>query len=50
MPAVQERLTTDIADALMETLAPTGVGVVIEAQYDDIPGTGISTHSTIRKR
>ena len=28
---VQERLTDQIADAIMEVLAPTGVGVVIEA-------------------
>jgi GTP cyclohydrolase I len=30
---VQERLTEQIADSLMETLAPQGVGVVIEAQH-----------------
>jgi GTP cyclohydrolase IA len=30
---VQERLTQQIADALMEVLEPRGVGVVIEAQH-----------------
>ncbi|HEX6559276.1 MAG TPA: GTP cyclohydrolase I FolE [Longimicrobiales bacterium] len=30
---VQERLTDDIADALMSVLQPRGVGVVIEAQH-----------------
>lgn len=30
---VQERLTDDIADALMNALQPQGVGVVIEAQH-----------------
>lgn len=30
---VQERLTEQIADALMDVLAPQGVGVVIEAQH-----------------
>ncbi len=28
---VQERLTDEVADSLMDTLAPHGVGVVIEA-------------------
>ena len=30
---VQERLTTQIADTLMQALAPKGVGVVIEARH-----------------
>ncbi|MGQ9683511.1 MAG: GTP cyclohydrolase I FolE [Anaerolineae bacterium] len=32
-PQLQERLTGQIADALMETLNPQGVGVVIEAEH-----------------
>jgi GTP cyclohydrolase I len=32
-PQLQERLTGQIADALMETLQPDGVGVVIEAEH-----------------
>ena len=32
-PQVQERLTTQVADALIEVLAPRGVIVVIEAEH-----------------
>jgi GTP cyclohydrolase I len=32
-PQVQERLTTQIANALVEVLNPVGVGVVIEAEH-----------------
>jgi len=32
-PQLQERLTSQIADALVEAINPTGVGVVIEAQH-----------------
>jgi GTP cyclohydrolase I len=32
-PQVQERLTSQIADALVEVLAPTGVLVMIEAEH-----------------
>jgi GTP cyclohydrolase I len=32
-PQVQERLTTQVADALMEVLKPAGVFVVIEAEH-----------------
>ena len=30
---IQERLTNEVANTLMETIAPEGVGVVIEAQH-----------------
>ncbi len=30
---IQERLTTEVADSIMKTIAPEGVGVVIEAQH-----------------
>jgi GTP cyclohydrolase I len=32
-PQVQERLTTQVADALVDVLAPTGVLVMIEAEH-----------------
>jgi GTP cyclohydrolase I len=32
-PQVQERLTAQIADALVEGIAPVGAGVVVEAQH-----------------
>ena len=32
-PQLQERLTSQIADAIEETLQPRGVGVIIEAQH-----------------
>ncbi len=32
-PQLQERLTSQLADAIMNTLEPTGVGVVIEAEH-----------------
>ncbi|MDY6918002.1 MAG: GTP cyclohydrolase I FolE [Chloroflexota bacterium] len=32
-PQIQERLTSQIAEAVVDALAPTGVGVVIEAEH-----------------
>lgn len=32
-PQLQERFTTQIADSIMETLQPSGVGVVVEAEH-----------------
>ena len=32
-PQLQERLTSQIADSIVEAINPTGVGVVIEAQH-----------------
>jgi len=32
-PQLQERLTTQLAEAMMDTLAPAGVGIVIEAAH-----------------
>jgi len=32
-PQLQERLTTQLADAIMSTLEPAGVGIVIEAEH-----------------
>lgn len=46
---VQERLTTQIADALVEHLAPLGVGVVIRARHMCMESRGICQqgHHTI---
>ena len=40
-PQVQERLTSEIADALMEEIAPDGCGVVIEAVHTCMTIRGI---------
>ncbi|GAI09978.1 unnamed protein product, partial [marine sediment metagenome] len=32
-PQIQERMTTDIADAIMDGLKPSGVAVVIQAEH-----------------
>jgi GTP cyclohydrolase IA len=40
-PQVQERLTSQIADALVSGLAPLGVGVVIEAEHTCMTIRGI---------
>ncbi len=32
-PQLQERLTTQLADAIMDTLEPNGVGIVVEAEH-----------------
>jgi GTP cyclohydrolase I len=40
-PQVQERLTSEIADALMEELCPDGCGVVIEAAHTCMTIRGI---------
>jgi GTP cyclohydrolase I len=41
-PQVQERLTSEIADALMDGLSPNGCGVVIEAVHTCMTIRGIS--------
>lgn len=38
---VQERLTTDIADAITEHLKPTGVGVLVEAHHECMSCRGV---------
>ena len=46
---VQERLTTQIADALEETIKPRGVGVIIKARHLCMESRGLSTqgHHTV---
>ncbi|HVT88314.1 MAG TPA: GTP cyclohydrolase I FolE [Tepidisphaeraceae bacterium] len=46
-PQVQERLTTQIADALMEELNPIGVACVIEATHTCMTMRGIKKHGSI---
>ncbi len=41
---VQERLTTQIAEYMMEELNPLGVGVVIEAEHFCVSSRGIKHH------
>ena len=41
-PQVQERLTSEIADALMEEIAPDGCGVVIEAVHTCMTIRGVA--------
>jgi GTP cyclohydrolase I len=43
---VQERLTSQIADALMEHLKPKGVGVHINARHMCIESRGVAQHSS----
>ena len=44
---VQERLTTQIKDAIAETLNPLGVGVVIEAQHTCMSMRGIQKQNSV---
>ena len=46
-PQVQERLTTQIADALMEELAPIGAACVIEATHTCMTMRGARKHGAI---
>lgn len=43
---VQERMTTQIADAVQEHLEPLGVGVVIRAKHGCMCGRGVHQRST----
>ena len=46
-PQVQERLTTQIADALMEELEPTGAACVIEAVHTCMTIRGAKKHGSV---
>lgn len=43
---IQERLTSDIADALDRVLRPEGVAVIIEAEHECMSSRGVKTHGT----
>ena len=43
---VQERLTNQIADALVEHLSPTGVGVILECRHLCMESRGVCTPDT----
>jgi GTP cyclohydrolase I len=45
-PQVQERLTTQIADALMEELSPTGAACVVEAVHTCMTIRGAKKHGS----
>ena len=44
---VQERLTGDIADALVDAIAPQGVGVILEAQHLCMMMRGVEKQSSV---
>lgn len=44
---VQERMTTQIADAIQENLKPKGVGVLVEASHTCMSMRGVKTPSTM---
>jgi GTP cyclohydrolase I len=46
-PQVQERLTTQVADALMDVLKPAGVFVVIEAEHLCMSMRGVKKPGTV---
>src|SRR6478672_1777481 len=46
---IQEQLTVQIADALMKTLQPEGVGVVVEAQHLCMMMRGVEKQNSVMK-
>jgi len=46
---IQENLTVQIADALMKTLHPTGVGVVVEAKHLCMMMRGVEKQNSVMK-
>lgn len=46
---IQEQLTTQIADALMSTLHPMGVGVVVEAKHLCMMMRGVEKQNSVMK-
>ena len=46
---IQENLTTQIADALMQALHPAGVGVVVEAKHLCMMMRGVEKQNSVMK-
>jgi len=46
---IQEQLTTEVADALMESLQPAGVAVVIEAKHLCMMMRGVEKQNSVMK-
>lgn len=46
---IQENMTTQIAESIMNVLEPKGVGVVIEAQHFCMKARGVKNHSSYMK-
>jgi GTP cyclohydrolase I len=46
-PQVQERMTEELADLIMEELAPRGVGVVLEASHSCMSVRGVRQASSV---
>jgi GTP cyclohydrolase I len=46
---IQENLTTQIADAIMETIAPSGVAVVVEAKHLCMMMRGVEKQNSVMK-
>jgi GTP cyclohydrolase I len=46
---IQENLTVQIADALMKTLRPTGVGIVVEAKHLCMMMRGVEKQNSVMK-
>lgn len=44
---VQERMTTQIADALMDNLQPVGVGVLVRASHACMSTRGVKVHGSV---
>src|SRR4051794_10759093 len=46
-PQVQERMTEELADLLMQELAPRGVAVIIEAEHSCMTIRGVRSHDSV---
>jgi GTP cyclohydrolase I len=46
-PQVQERMTEELADLLMQELAPRGVAVIIEAAHSCMTIRGVRSHDSL---